>query len=80
MSAVCSVLPACGYAGLLLREYDDSAVARAQAVQLRNTKWFAPWADNVSIVYRRIEPSQKRYGVFLVDSAALTEDEAVDNG
>lgn len=73
MEAVTSVLPACGYAGLLLREYDDSAVARAQAVQMRKTEWFSPWADSVSIVYRRIEPSQSRYGVFIVDTAALTD-------
>lgn len=73
MDAVAAVLPRCGYAGLLLREYDQWPVARTQAAQMRHAQWFTPYAETVTMVSRKIEPNEGRYGVFLVDRAALED-------
>lgn len=79
--AVLDTLPSCGYGGLLLRDYGKWNVARTQASIARSAAWFAPLADTVTIVARKIDPASGRYGVFLVDTASMhdpADDEAAD--
>lgn len=70
---VLDTLPSCGYGGLLLRDYGKWNVARTQASITRSAAWFAPLEDTVTVVARRIDPANSRYGVFLVDSAAMVD-------